>query len=692
MAVNNGNIQVSDLDFGLIKNNLTKFLQSQEVLKDYNFDGSALSVLLDVLAYNTQYNSYYLNMVANEMFLDSAIQRNSIVSHAKLLGYTPKSSIAPTATINLVVNNVASTSLTLPAYTTFLSESIEGVNYNFLTTDSVTVNTVNNTVNFPTVIIKQGILATQTFTIDSASNPKYIFKIPDLLIDTSTLLVRVQQSSSVGTIRVFSAVDNALTLTGNSNVYFLQEGPGGYFQLYFGDGVLGTKLIDGNIVSISYIVTQGKASSSANNFTLMQNISPNSTYVINHIAASSGGADRETNSSIQYQAPKSFSAQNRAVTKNDYITLIQQNNIGITFDAVNVWGGEEESINPTYGNIYISMKPSGAYTLTELQKNELVKNVISPVSVITVKPTIIDPDYTYIQLMLRVHYNQAQTTRTSNILSLGIENAVYGFAADTLNTFNSTFSPVALLNTIQNYDSSIVSSDYDLKIQKKMFPNLSVPTTYTLNYNTPLQKGQLLSGVSCSPTLHYVDPINATNIITGVGIEEVPVDSNGVDSIKILNPGAFYQSAPIITILGDGTDATATCSIVAGRISDVTIKNAGIGYTQAIAVITPQPQDTTGKLAVLVVNLQGNIGVLRTFYINSQNVKTVLDKEIGTIDYVNGVITLNGFNPIGVDNQLGQLAITAVPVSSLLTSTFNGIITVDPYDPSAITVNVTTQL
>jgi len=685
----NTSVSMAGLDFADIKFNLNTFLSSQSVFKDYNFAGSGLSVLTDILAFNTQYNAYYLNMVANEMFLDSALQRSSVVSHGKLLGYTPRSAIAPTAFIKLVVGNVNTTSLTLPQNTQFISRAINGVNYTFVTDDAITVNAVSRTATFDNLTIKQGIPSTFSFSVNSTSNPNYIFEIPDVNIDTSTLKVTVQQSNSNTNTQVFDISANHLLLDGKSLVYFIQEGRTGNYQIYFGDDILGKKLTDGNIVNVNYLSTHGISAVGANNFTMMQSIGGNAS--VFPITPASNGSAKESINSIKFQAPKAFSAQNRAVTKNDYISIISRNTIGITFDAVNVWGGEEETINPTYGNIYISLKPSGSYALTESQKMALVKNVISPMSVITVKPTIIDPDYTYLQLMLNVHYNQSQTTKTSNILSLGIENAVYGFASNTLNTFNSTFSPAALLNTIQNYDSSIVSSDYDLKIQKKLFPNLSVPTTYTLNYNTPLQKGQLLSGVSCSPALQYRDPVNATNIITGVGIEEVPVNSNGVDSVLVLNPGAFYQATPTITILGDGTGATATCALVAGSISNVTITNTGIGYTSAVAVITPQPQDTTGKLAVLVVKLQGNIGTLRTFYINPQNVKTILNTNIGTIDYVNGVITLTGFNPVSVDNPLGQLAITATPVSSMLTSTFNGIITIDPYDPAAITVNVITQ-
>ena len=216
MAGANSNIQMTDLDFNTIKNNLKTYLQSQDTLKDYNYEGSALSTLLDILAYNTQYNAYYLNMVGNEMFLDTALQRASVVSHAKMLNYTPRSSIAPTATIDLQVNEVTASSLTLPKFTSFISEAIDGINYNFVTADSYTKNTSANTVTFSDVTLKQGIPATQKYTVNITNNPKCLFQIPDVNVDTSSLVVTVQPSGSNNTTQVYNLASNFLTLTSSS--------------------------------------------------------------------------------------------------------------------------------------------------------------------------------------------------------------------------------------------------------------------------------------------------------------------------------------------------------------------------------------------------------------------------------------------------------------------------------------------
>ena len=687
MAASNTNIKVAELDFSSIKRNFITYLQSQDTLKDYNFDGSTMSVLLDVLAYNTHYNSFYLNMVANEMFLDTSLQRSSVVSHAKLLDYVPKSSVAPTAYINLTFNGVSNTSFTLPKFTNFLSEPVNGVNYNFVTTNAQTVEVSGNTASFLNLELKQGIPISHRYTVNGTTNPKKSFELTNSLIDTSTIRVLVQQSSSNTAYQVYQPASDYLTLDSNSNVYFLSELANGNYEISFGDDILGRELTDGNIITVSYVATDGTNSAGANNFLLMDRISGYTTTAITPRIASSQGSGKETIDSIKYQAVKSYSAQNRAVSKNDYISAVQQNKLGFSFDAVNVWGGEEND-PPVYGQVFISLKPTGGYTLTEIQKQKIVVDVIKPISVLTVTPTIVDPDYTYIKLDVNVYYDPTKTNLSAGDIQTGVKNAIINFGRRTLNTFNSTFSSYDLLSTIQGYNNSIITSEYKIRLQKKFYPNFSTPTSYKLYYNAPLQKGLFLSGTSSSPTLQYLDPANPQRTITNVYIDEVPVSTFGVDTISVINPGYGYQFAPKIDILGDGTGATATAVLSSGSIKSVTITNAGNNYTSAIATVTPQPGDTTGQLGALVVNLQGKYGTLRTYYNNNSNAKTVLDDNIGTIDYDNGLISLNSFNPVSVNNVFGMLTVSATPTVSTISSSYNRIITIDEYDPTAITVNV----
>lgn len=687
MAGANSNIQMTDLDFNLIKTNLKKYLQSQDTLKDYNYEGSALSTLLDILAYNTQYNAYYLNMVANEMFLDTAIQRSSAISHAKMLNYTPKSSIAPSATINLKVNEVTNSSLTLPKFTVFLSEAIDGINYNFVTSDSHTVNVVDNVADFNGVTLKQGIPTNLNFTVDSATNPKYLFTIPETNVDTTSITVTVQDSNSNTSSQVYTLADKVLTLDGTSKVYFLQESLNENYEIYFGDGIIGKKLNDGNIVRLSYIVTSGSSSAGANNFVLMDTVSGFSNTAVYPIVEASQGGDKESIDSIKLHATKAYSAQNRAVNKNDYIAALQKNELGISFDAVNVWGGEQNN-PPVYGQVFISMKPSGAYKLTDTQKTAIVENVIKPISVLTVNPTVVDPDYTYLKLNVDVVYDPNKTTYTSSQLESRVQTAIRQFAANELNTFNSTFNSYDLLKSIQNVDTSILTSEYNLRMEKRIMPNLTTATTYKLYYNTSLEKNMYMNGVDSTPTMQFRNPSNLAEIIDGVYFEEVPTQTNGVETISVINPGFGYQYTPTVTIVGDGMGATASATVVNGTISKITVTSAGTGYTSAIVQITPADGDTTGRLGAAVVNLSGRYGTLRTVYTDATNVKTVLNSNAGTIDYQEGVIILNSFAPYNVNNLLGELSLSAKPTTSIISSTYNRIITIDPYDPNAVIVNV----
>lgn len=688
MASSNTNIQISDLDFSSIKQNFITYLQSQDTFKDYNFSGSAMSVLLDILAYNTQYNSFYLNMVANEMFLDSATQRASVVSHAKLLNYTPKSAIAPTAFINFQANGVANSSFTLPAYTNFMSQAVGGVNYNFVTTTSYTVNTANSVASISNVQLKQGNPTTYSYTVNSTTNPSYTFQIPDGNIDTSTLQVTVQQSSSNTSYTVYQQASNYLTLSSSSTVYFLQESTlSGYYEIYFGDGILGNKLSDGNIIYISYISTSGTSSTGANNFVLMDSLQGLTSYNITPLISASNGSERESIDSIKFQAPKSYSAQNRAVTKDDYITLIQQNTTGLTFDAVNVWGGEEQAI-PEYGKIFVAVKPTGGYTLTDNQKSVIINDIIAPVSVLTVTPEIVDVDYIYLLFNASVLYYSKNTNLTSSQISSLVNSGIITYCNNNLNTFNSTLVIGGLINYIQSLDNSIYAVDFDLYLQKRIIPQLNVKQTYTINFNNPLEMGSGSESLQITPSFSQYD--SSGNYYPTVYFEVAPDSTTNIDSITVTSGGSGYVN-PSVTISGDGTGATASATVVNGVITSITVTSGGSGYTQASIVIS----DISGSGAVAVAVIRGDYANLRTYYYVN-GVKNILTSysdtsNAGTVDFANGVVTLNNFNPVSLNNTDGILRVTAYSANRIVSSSYDKIITLDSNDASAITVNVTTK-
>ena len=688
MATANSNINITNLDFDSIKSSLQSYLSNQSQFTDYNFNGSVISSILDLLSYNTYYNSFYLNMVANEMFLDTALKRSSVISHAKLLNYTPRSSICPSAIVNLTFNGANYSTFTIPQYTTFYSESVNGTNYPFVTLDSISGNVSGNTVTFNNVSLYQGQPVSYTFNADPIGNPLSTFKLPDSTIDTSTLKVVVYDTPQSTTFNSYKLATDFLNLDNTSKVYWVQESLDGFYEIYFGDGVLGNKLTSSSVVVVEYLTTSTSNANGSKKFTLMNNLGTYSSVSITTIQAASGGQGKESIDSIKFQAPKSFSSQNRAVSKEDYITAIQQNKFGYPFDAVNVWGGEEHT-PPVFGQVFVCIKPSGGYVLTDTQKQRLITEVIKPISVMTVEPTLVDPDYTYVKVSCNVVYDPKITVLSPSQLKSAITGLIQNFGLSTLNTFNSTFLSSELTSLILNSDASIVTNELSVQVQKKFYPSLTVPTNYQLNFGMPLQRGFLLSGISSSPAIQSIDNVNLHSIVDGVYIEEVPTLTVGISSIQISNPGFSYQFTPTVKISGDGTGATAEAVMSgSGSILYVKVTNAGTGYTSAVVTITPAANDTTGQLAAGVAILEGQYGKLRSYYYNSDQVKTILNENIGTIDYTNGVVSLNSFSPIDVDNPLGQLTITTTPTSSIFSSTYNRIITLDPFDSTAISVNV----
>lgn len=689
MATANSGLQIANLDFGDIKASLRTFLSQQDTLKDYNFEGSALSVLIDLLAYNTQYNAYYLNMVANEMFLDSAIQRGSVVSHAKLLNYIPKSAVAPKATIRLTVNGVTTSTLTLPKFTPFISEAIDDVNYTFLTTDETTVNVTSNTAIFNDITISQGIAASYSFTYSAASNPKQLFEIPDSDIDTSTLVVQVQESSANAASETYNLSTNYIDLKPTSEVYFLEEGMNGRYNIYFGDGILGKSLVNGNIINLTYITTSGTLAFGANSFTVMANVGGFSNTVVTSISSATEGSEKESIASIKYTAPKAYAAQGRAVTKDDYIYLIQNNSTNLPIDSVSVWGGEEND-PPVYGQIFCAVKPSGGYTLTPAQKQKLITEVIKPISVLTVTPTIVDPDYTYLKIDTKVLYDSKKTTLTGNQVQSAVISAIDSFAASSLNTFNSVFKLPELISSIQTANPAIITNESSVRLQKKFYPKLNSRSTYLLDFGVKLKRNYFNAGLSSSPDFSQTDVTSLNAVRQGIYLEEVPTTTGGVATINVNNPGFGYTKVPTVTITGDGKDASAYAVLVSGRVNSIVVTNPGYNYTEAFVTITPQDGDTSGALAFATPVLEGSEGTIRSYYY-SNNVKTIFNPNAGTINYTTGLVTLTDFAPLEVNNDLGRFTVSVVPDSTIISSTYNKIIAVDEFDPEAITVTVSAQ-
>jgi hypothetical protein len=688
MAGSNSNFQLAGTDFEQIKSNLITFLQGQNVLTDANYTGSALSVLLDILSYNTFYNAVYLNLIGSELFLDSATKRSSVVSKAKELGYTPKSTISSQAIVSVTVTGLQTSVFSLPRFTRFLSGQINSKNYTFVTNQAYTVSvdgSGNGTIE--NVTIFEGEPVTYNFTYNSSTNPSSIFNIPDSSADMNSLVVAVQQSSTSSNIVIYKKASDYLSLDSTSTVYFTQEAEDGTYDVYFGDGILGKSLVDGNVVSFTYISTSGSVANGIQKFNLVTLPStPYTSITANTTQVSFGGGDRETIESIKFQAPKSYAAQNRAVTKDDYINLIQTNNVGLSFDAVNVWGGEENN-PPQYGKIFVAVKPAGGYFLTSSQKNILLNKIIAPFSVLTVTPELVDIDYTYLLFSPEVVYDPNKTALTSGQLINNVVAAVQNFCNSTLNTFNSTFVLGNLLQTLQNVDPSIVTVDTDLYFQKRLVPNLGTSQTYTFNFGNVLENGLGDEAVLISPSFSQYD--SSGNLLDEVFFEVIPNLWNTIGGFTILNGGTSYTN-PTITIMGDGTGATANAVVQNGTITAINVVNPGEGYTQATVFIT----DSTGYGAIAIANLLQDIGYLRTYYYVN-GVKSILKgnsilDSAGHIDYNAGIVTLTDFNPVAINSTDGILRVHCYPDFRIINSTFNNIITLDNYDPNAVLVTLST--
>lgn len=682
-------LNVTELDFDLIKNNLKEFLRQQSEFEDYDFEGSGLSVLLDILAYNTHYNAYYLNMLVNESFLDSALLRNSVVSHAKKIGYVPRSFSAPVAIINLTVetNDATPGTLTLPKGYTFYSEQIDGVSYRFVTIDNYTVSKTGTQYVFNNISIYQGELLSYTFTNSYSSNPKQLFTIPSNTIDTSTLIVSVRQSIANTTSIIYERSEDVLNISSDSEIYFLQEGKNGNYDIYFGDDIIGKKIPDGGIVSVNFLSTLGIEGNGANNFVASSPISGYSNIAIDEIKSASGGSVRETVDQIKFAAPLSLLSQNRAVTKNDYIRLIQQKYP--QFEAVNVWGGEENE-PPVYGKVFVSAKPKLGFEMTQTEKEFVRDNILKQISILTVTPEIVDIDYNYLKVISKVYFNKSKYVGgTKSQLEAAIKTVIQNYTQTNLNKFNSYFQYSGLETAIDAYDRSIVSNEIELFVAKKFRPDLLNSNNYVLDFGIELKRGTTNDNFYSSPDFTILDE---EGIRRQCFFEEIPSSFTGIESITVTNPGYNYMTTPTVEIIGDGTGATARAVVVNGKISEIQVLTPGINYTSAVVRLV----DGDGQLGEAKAVLEGRFGRLRISYyktdeVSSQSTKFIINQNqndgvIGTVDYQLGIVYLNDFHPIAVNNDFGDIQIHFVPQSSVIQSYLNKMLVLDNDDPTSIVV------
>jgi hypothetical protein len=674
-------LKVTELDFDQIKQNLKTFLKSQSEFTDYDFDGSGLSVLLDILAYNTHYQAYYLNMVANEAFMDTALLRDSVISHAKTLGYIPYSRKAPRALINFTVNtNVDDkTTLTIPKGFAFLSNEIDGVSYNFVTLSETTVTKSNTDFSFLNLPIYEGQLVTYSYTHDQSTNPKQVFILPDTNVDTSTLSVTVRQSISNTDFETYTIASDASETTANSSVFYLQENRGQKYAIYFGDNIIGKSLTNGSVIGITYLTTNGTLANKANNFiatdTLFDSENQNQTnFTITPISAASGGAERESVDEVKFSAPLQYTTQNRLVTVKDYESYIKKNYPSI--DSLSVWGGEDE-IPRVYGKVFISLKPRDNYYISEAEKQRIISEIIAPKSVISVSAEIRDPEFLYVILNNQVKYDSKKTTLTETQLSTQIRNAIVSYKQTYLNKFNAIFALSKVQEQIDAVETNaIIGSETTVKLQKRITPELNQSSNYTVTFGVPIKRGTLTDRLTTTE-FSVFDP---TGVERTAIIEEIPQSFTGVSSIEIINAGYGYTSTPTVTISGDGTGATAEAIVEGGAITEIRMVNRGTDYTRATVSITGGGGYSGAATAVI----DSKVGTLRVIYYDASANRQIIDENVGEINYDTGIITLNDLKILSVSSTDGLLRFTAVSEEGVIESTRNAIITIDDTDITSI--------
>jgi len=490
MAAANTYLRVTDLDFNQIRNNLKTYLSTSDAFKDYNFEGSVISTMLDVLAYNTHYNAYYVNMLANEMFLDTAQQRDSVVSRAKELGYVPVSSIGATANVYLTFTGVTSgvTNFTIAKNSKFTT-TVDDVTYTYVTPQAYKVISSGG-VFARSIDIREGEPLTHRWTHDS-TNPKR-FIIPNKNVDTSSITVKVQVSNVDDLTTEYTRATNINQVYSTSPVFFLEEVGDEKYEIVFGSGALGKSLDNGNIVIVDYLVCNGDATNGASTFSIDE-LDVDTSYSAATLTTNSsarGGRAQETIESIKFNAPRSYQTQNRAVIDNDYQRILLAENADL--QSVVAFGGEQAS-PPVYGKVYIAVKPFGEEFAT-LNRKQQIQEAISDRTPLGIDPVVIDPDYTYLIPTITTYYDKTRSNTNAAAVEQTIRTAITDFATKNLERFGNKLRYSRFVRTLDNITTgSILNNDATIKMQKRFVPNVNAAEKVELNYNNPIRPGTLTS-------------------------------------------------------------------------------------------------------------------------------------------------------------------------------------------------------
>lgn len=588
----NKNIYTSELDFDAIKQNLKTYLSGQSQFSDYDFEGSSLSILLDILAYNTHYNALYNNLAVNESFLDSASKRSSVVSKAKELGYIAQSAQSSTAIVNITMTNTsggAPSFIEIPANTPF-STNVNGTPYTFYT-DSANIAPKNGNVYvFSNIKLKQGTPLTFKYTYSDQMK----ILIPNKNIDRRSIKVTVQDNPQTSTFNTFYESVTILNITGNSLVFFLKELEDQTYELEFGNGIVGKALQPGNLITITYMICDQDLPNGARAFTFNGIVPANTTVVVNTVSSAAGGSGPENIESIRWNAPRIYAAQNRCVTADDFVSVIMS--MFPEALTVSVWGGQDD-VTPQYGKVFISVVPRTTDILSDDQKKEILLNIVNPRKALTITAEIVDPVLIKIALSCSFYYNPALTTNTANDLVALVNQTINDYNANSLNVFGSILKYSRLTALIDDADPSITHNITTLKMLRDITPIYNIESRYLVPLNNPIynsgvaEESILSNGIYTTETTEicYIDDIASSN--TQVGALRLFYYDLAGEKINLKTVGSVNYSTGLIdinniTITGI-VNGTFTLTIKGQSNDVISSQNQFIRIDPSLTVLTP---------------------------------------------------------------------------------------------------------
>ena len=488
-------INVTSLDFNGIRQSLIDYFSERPEFKDYDFEGAGLSFLVGLCSANTEANAFLANMIANEMFIDSAIRRESIVSRAKAIGYTPHSVISARARINVTFDidpSTAPSQINVPRGTKFTAKNGNDI-FTFSTEfGAVAVPNADGKLSVDLVLV-EGHRLIHKFVYDASAAIKQRFVVQNMGSDTTTFNVKVQQSATSTILESFTLSEDINIVDGESRVYFLSEVEGGKYEVFFGDGVLGKALTDGNIVIVEYIVSRGDESNKIKVFRPVSAIEGYANFTITTLEEATGGTAIESDESIRQLAPLFYETQNRAVTRNDYETLIKKDFPEVQF--VRVWGGETND-PPVYGKVFVSIKPTGTTNLSTERKQTLINEIIRSRNLISIEVEIIEPDYLNLICDSEVTFNSRTTTLAASDIQTKVITGIKSFRDTNLIGFNSSFKYSQLVRAIDSSDAAITNNLTDIQLKYRYLPTLNIPRKLEIFLNNPVQKGDASNNIS----------------------------------------------------------------------------------------------------------------------------------------------------------------------------------------------------